>query len=125
MNNPHVNRKKGARIAAALIMLTGLGISALIYLRAESDPHGGISGEFALEESMRDSKRYVHDLEVYGGKANIIASDFARWFSGLWQGTQLAFTIAALTIFISVAILVVDDIFNIGPPPPDSGDGKS
>ena len=120
MNHPDPKRKKSARTAAALILLIGLGISALVYVRAANDPHGGISGEFALEESMRDSKRYVHDLEVYGGKANIIAADFIRWFSGLWQGTQLAFTIAALTVVTSIAIVVVDDIFNIGPPPPDS-----
>ncbi len=125
MDHPAANRRKRARTAAVLVMLAGLSISALVYLRAEGDPHSGISGEFALEESMRDSKRYVHDLEIYGGKANVIASDFIRWFSGLWEGTQLAFTIAAITVAISIAILVFDNIFNIDQHSSDTNGGKS
>ena len=32
-----------------------------------------------------DSKLYRHNLEVYGGKLNVIMDDFRRWFVGLWQ----------------------------------------
>ncbi len=124
-NHIPANRKKGVRIAAAIILLVGLGSSALVYLRAQSDPHGGISGEYTMEESMRDSKKYVHDLELFGGKANLIASDFVRWYSGLWEGTQLAFTIATLTIATSGGILFFDNILNAGSHPSDPDKGKT
>jgi hypothetical protein len=48
-----------------------------------------------------NTKIYRHDLEVYGGKAAVLADEFRRWFIGLWHGKSLAFTIALITIFIS------------------------
>ena len=50
-----------------------------------------------------DSKLYRHNLEVYGGKFNVIMDDFRRWFVGLWQGKSLAIIIAGTTIIISLA----------------------
>ena len=49
-----------------------------------------------------ESKKYLHDLEVYGGKANVLAAQFRDWFEGLWSGTNLAWTIAALTILTAL-----------------------
>jgi hypothetical protein len=48
-----------------------------------------------------DSKTYRHNLEVYGGKFNLIIDDFRRWFVGLWQGKSLAVIIGGITIIIS------------------------
>jgi hypothetical protein len=48
-----------------------------------------------------DSKMYSHNLELYGGKLNVIMDDFRRWFLGLWHGKSLAFIIACTTIIIS------------------------
>jgi hypothetical protein len=50
-----------------------------------------------------NTKIYKHDLEVYGGKAAVLADDFRRWFVGLWHGKSLAFTITCITIFVSFA----------------------
>jgi hypothetical protein len=41
-------------------------------------------------------------LELYGGKAALVADDFSRWFAGLWHGKSLAFTVAVISIFISL-----------------------
>jgi hypothetical protein len=49
----------------------------------------------------------MHDLELYGGKANVLANDFMRWFVGLWHGKSLAFTIACITILISFGFVFV------------------
>jgi hypothetical protein len=46
---------------------------------------------------------YRRDLELYGGKAALLADDFSRWFVGLWHGKSLAFTVAGISIFISFA----------------------
>jgi hypothetical protein len=47
---------------------------------------------------QHSSKKYLHDLEVYGGKANVLAAEFREWFAGLWRGKSLAGTIAVLTV---------------------------
>jgi len=44
---------------------------------------------------------YRHNLEVYGGKLNVIMDDFRRWFDGLWHGKSLAFIVSCTTIVIS------------------------
>jgi hypothetical protein len=55
----------------------------------------------AAEDPLGDpmqSKKYIHDMEVYGGKANVLAAQFREWFASLWQGRNLAYTVAVLTL---------------------------
>lgn len=85
-------------LIAAFILLLGLISALFIYLTAEND-FEAISGYEAL--APEDSKKYIHDLELYGGKANVLANKFMQWFVELWHGKSLAFTVACLTIFIS------------------------
>ena len=47
-----------------------------------------------------DSKQYLREMEVYGGKANVLVSEFSQWFESLWHGRQLAFTVAGLTVVL-------------------------
>jgi hypothetical protein len=90
---------------SAIILLVGLGSAALIYQRAAHDPYGALGYESVggtLYPIMpEDSKLYRHNLEVYGGKFNVIMDDFRRWFVGLWHGKSLALIIAGTTIIIS------------------------
>jgi hypothetical protein len=51
-----------------------------------------------------DSKKYLRDLQLYGGKANVLMDEFRRWFVGLWHGKSLAFTIACISIFVSFGV---------------------
>lgn len=89
------------KLVTFLLLLAGLGSALAIYLTA------GTSEEIGMVEEFEGSKRYVHDLELYGGKANVIADQFARWFDGLWHGQSLAFTVAFLTVVISVGYFLV------------------
>jgi hypothetical protein len=86
-------------LISAIILLVGLGSAILIYLTAENDSYSILGYE--------DSKTYIHDLELYGGKANVLASEFMHWFGGLWHGKSLAFTVACITIFISFGFFFV------------------
>ena len=88
-------------LIAAIILVLGLGSAILIYFAAENAP------ESVFGYEPENSKMYMHDLELYGGKANVLANDFMRWFDGLWHGTSLAFTIACITIFVSFGFLFV------------------
>ncbi len=94
-------------LLAAIILLAGLGSAALIYLGAGSGSGNELSvGDIYLVRP-EDSKMYRHDLEVYGGKANVLMDEFMRWFSELWHGRQLAFTITCITVVMSLAVFCI------------------
>jgi hypothetical protein len=93
--------KKRLYCAAALTMLAGLSSSILLYLAAGDEPAADMVDEFL------NSKQYAHELAVYGGKLTLLADDFYRWFGSLWQGRQLAFTIAGITVAVSLGLFLV------------------
>lgn len=99
------------RLIAALILLFGLVSSVLVYLTAENNSDGALSYETAggevYQTKPEDSKMYRHDLELYGGKANLLANDLRLWFVGLWHGKQLAFTVASITIIMAFIFFYV------------------
>jgi hypothetical protein len=88
-------------IVAAAILLVGLTMATLIYLSA------GNALDSTLLHDFETSKRYRHGLELVGGKMNVLADEFFRWFGGLWQGKALAFTVGWITIFISLGFFLV------------------
>jgi hypothetical protein len=98
-------------LITAIILLVGLGSALFIYLTAGSESGSvlGYEGTGGDVYTIRpeDSKIYRHDLEVYGGKANVLMDEFMRWFAGLWHGKSLALTLAFITIFISLVFFVV------------------
>lgn len=101
------NRQTRLHLIAAIILLVGLGSAVLIYLTAENDSEsvlGYETGKSAYQIKPEDSKMYIHDLELYGGKANVLTNEFMRWFVALWHGKSLAFTVAIGTIFISLGV---------------------
>ncbi len=102
------------RLIIATILILGLGSAILIYLFAEPVPGSPLGYE------PEESKRYVHDMLLYGGKANLLASEFIQWFDGLWHGKRLAFTLACITLLLAGAFLYVG-----APLPPDADAGAS
>lgn len=98
-------------LITAIILLVGLGSAILIYLSAENDSDSASGyeaiGGYVYPMAPEDSKMYRHDLELYGGKANVLADEFMRWFVGLWHGKSLALTVACITIFISFGFFFV------------------
>lgn len=84
---------------AAVVLLIGLGSAVLIYLTAEDASDDMMIYEF------EHSKLYRHDLELYGGKMNVLASEFMHWFEGLWHGKTLALTVACITIVVTFGFL--------------------
>ncbi|MCL4475079.1 MAG: hypothetical protein M1508_02460 [Nitrospirae bacterium] len=88
-------------LIAAIILLVGLGSATLIYLAAEN------AADSVLGYEPENSKMYIHDLELYGGKANVLANELMHWFVGLWHGKSLAFTVGCITLFISFVVFFV------------------
>jgi len=87
-------------LSSAIILFAGMASSIYIYLTAEigSDPASGYE--------VQETKKYLRDLEVYGGKANVLAVEFMQWFKSLWQGQSLAYTIGCITILISLGLFL-------------------
>jgi hypothetical protein len=90
------NPRTRYQLVTILILFAGLGSAVVIYLTA------GSPGDSSMVDNFEESKRFVHDLELYGGKANVIANKFSRGFDGLWHGQSLAFTVGFLTVVIAV-----------------------
>ena len=99
------NQRTFLNLISAIILLVGLGSAALIFQRAGDIPYGAWGYESAdgtIHPIMpQDSKMYRHNLEVYGGKLNVMMDDFRRWFERLWHGRSLAIIIGCTTIIIS------------------------
>jgi hypothetical protein len=92
-------------LISAIILVVGLGSAAMIYQKAGNDVYGAIGYEVIngnIYPIMPEhSKMYRHNLELYGGKMNVLADDFRRWLVGLWHGRSLAVIIGCTTIIIS------------------------
>ena len=80
------------RAGTRAILVLGFAAAVVIYLTAQPPPGN------PLGYDPMDTKAYLHDLEVYGGKANVLAAQFRDWFDSLWHGKQLAFTVGVLTV---------------------------
>jgi len=83
------------RWLAVAIVIIGLGSAVFLYVTASPPP------QHPLGYDPFDSKTYVRELEVYGGKMNILAVEFRQWLARLWRGKPLAYTIALLTVLLA------------------------
>jgi hypothetical protein len=88
------------------ILTIGLVTAAFIYLFAPPeavDPFG----------DPLLSRHYINELEIWGGKLNIIQAEFVSWFNGLWSGKQLAITIACLSGFLFLVLRFIANPFRL------------
>jgi hypothetical protein len=104
----NVQPRTRLNLIALAVLLAGLGSAALICQRA-----GNTAPEVLGYEEVNgklypilpeDSKSYQRNMELYGGKANVLLDRFRRWFAGLWQGKSLARIIAAAAVIISLGL---------------------
>lgn len=114
------NLQRCLYIISVAILLVGLSSAVYLYLAAmngsNADSGYEVVGGF-IYPADGNSRKYTHDLQLYGGKAALLADDFMRWFDGLWHGKSLAFTVAVITIFLSFSFFLVARLV---PPRPES-----
>lgn len=116
-------------LISAIILVVGLGSAMLIYRTAENN----VSGVIGYEEGggsvypimPGESKKYLRDMELYGGKANVIADEFRRWVVGLWHGRSLAYTMACIAIVTSFGVFYVANHLPSRQDPPDGANKGS
>jgi len=90
-------RRFRIRLATAAILAVGFASAGIVYLTAPP------AATNPLGYDPLNTKKYLRDLEIYGGKANVLATEFMRWFDGLWHGRALASTLAWLTALAACA----------------------
>ena len=90
--------------AAAGVLLLGLATGAVVYVAAEED---------ADSMGFEETRAYRHELERFGGKANVLFDQWLRWFSGLWHGKALGVTIAWIGVLLSLGIVVAGHLFAV------------
>ena len=84
--------RRRLRLGGAAIILVGLAAAAVAYRTAAPDD------DRLLIARLNNTKRYEYQMEVMGGKANILASELKDWFLGLWRGRGRARTLAVLSV---------------------------
>ncbi len=99
------------KLIGVIVLLVGLVSALVIYARA-GNATGPVLGYEQGNGSVypmnpEDYKQYSLDMELYGGKENVLLDDLTRWFTGLWQGKSLAFIIACTTILLSSGLFYV------------------
>jgi hypothetical protein len=110
-----VSRGSRIRRITAGILALGLGGATWIYLTVPAPAANPLGYE------PMDTKRYLRDLELYGGKVNVLATEFMRWWEGLWHGRNLAYTVASMTVLLAFGFWFIT-MRNTDPPPPAEDD---
>jgi hypothetical protein len=95
MENKDTEKQKRVRFVSCAILAVGWIGAIAIYLTA-AEPV-----ENPLVDQLENSKIYRRSLELYGGKANLLAEQFNNWFGSLWHGKTLAFTVAVLAVIVA------------------------
>lgn len=99
------DRRLVFNLIGLLILLGGLGGSILIYRTAGNNLRKDLiyqeEGGSVYPIRPEDSKKYVRDLEIYGGRANVLVTEFRLWLVGLWQGKSLAYIMAFLSVLVA------------------------
>jgi hypothetical protein len=94
------------QMTAVAVLIVGLIIAVGIYVSA-----GSTDDMIAYE--IEHSKQYQRTLELYGGKANVMAVEITQWLDSLWHGTRLAYTVACASVLMAagcwLAAALVDD----------------
>ncbi len=78
-----------------LLLGLGLGAALIIFLTATPGTLDPLLGD------PLENKKYLRELQVIGGKANVLSAEFQDWFAAQWQGRLLARTVAFLTVVVT------------------------
>ncbi len=105
------NIKKRLYLIAFALLLSGLTSAVGIYEVANK------ATDDAWSVQYENSKMHRHDVQLIGGDISLLADRLSNWFDGLWQGKQLAYTIACISCAASGALFLVAHHL---PPEPDS-----
>jgi hypothetical protein len=91
-----------ALVVAVMILVVGFTTALWIYLTAASPPDPS-------EIGFNESKPYQRQVELYGGKANVLAIEAMDWLRSLAHGRRLAITMACVTVIVAAGFWLLAD----------------
>ena len=95
-------------LLSAIILLVGSAGTVLVCQRADNYSNSGEAYDQGEDSHYpvrpEDTKKYLRDMEQFGGKVNVLTDEFRRWLSGMWYGKTLAYIVACLTLVLSFGI---------------------
>ena len=108
MDNNQLKRR--LYVICVTILVAGLCGAALIHQFADEAPAGAsnyimVDG-IAYPVPQQLTKRYIRDLERFGGKSAVLFDEINRWFDALWRGKSLGVTLGWLSAIVSLAIFL-------------------
>jgi hypothetical protein len=89
-------------LISAAILLLGLASALLIYFTASDAPETGQ----AFYDSPQLSKKYIRELERFGGKQAVIFDEIIRWLDDRFSGKALGVTIGWLSAAVALALFL-------------------
>lgn len=101
--------QKHLRWIGKILLAAGLAAAVMIYV-AQPFVHDG-GGQYS------PTKRDLYQIEKIGGKSTVLGVELNSWFSSLWHGRRLAYTVAFLSIAGFVACLWLADFLTDSPSP--------
>jgi hypothetical protein len=106
------NARLKARLYIVSLAILALGLFVGILIYALADEAVPEAGSYIIVDGMKypiapnQSKRYIRDLERFGGKASVLFDEFDRWLADRWQGKNLGVTIAFLATLVSLGLFL-------------------
>jgi len=108
-----VKMRRRLLICAAVVAVVGLSTALAIYFTVgpSSEPDENfqiliVDGQI-YRIPLADTKMYRRELQRFGGNAAVVFDELSRWFIGLWHGRSLAITVACITAFVSLGLVVL------------------
>jgi hypothetical protein len=92
---PSPRSPAASRVRLVKRLILGCGLAGAVVIWFVNAPLLGAGLD------LESSKSYLREMEVVGGTANLLASEFRNWFAGLWHGRTLAYTVAVLTVLVA------------------------
>ena len=100
-------------VCAVLVAVVGFSGALAVYLTAGEDGDGDENVQTIVVDGktfrvpLTSTKTYRRELQRIGGGAAVLADDLDRWFKGLWHGRSLGITLAWITAFVSLGLLLL------------------
>ncbi len=108
---PPAERARKRRIVVAAILAAGFSAAAVIWIAAgRANPSG-------YDPLRNGSKQYLRQMQMYGGTANLLATEIREGIGSLWHGKRLAGTVAFGTLLLAGTVWFLGAT---APPPADA-----
>ncbi|MGA2548533.1 MAG: hypothetical protein ABSF50_00165 [Burkholderiaceae bacterium] len=99
------------RLASMIVLAIGVCAAALVYLTREPTDANILGYQIingvSYPVTTSDDRRYQFEVERMGGKMGLLIAQFNDWFTGLWHGRTLAYTLGVITVAVVLLLRVI------------------